>query len=209
MGQRDDLELLKAWRAGDPGAGNELLTRHYPSVYRFFANKVNNGLEDLVQSVFARCVEGVATVELRGAFKPYLFGICKYVLLDEYRARHAPGGELDSARDSIADLGAGMTTIIARKRQLLLLLEALRSLPIDQQIIVELFYFEELSGRELGEFLGVAENTARSRVRLARERLAKNIVKRAQGGEVSMEEAIEEGALERWAALIRKLIDEE
>ena len=95
MGQRDDLELLKAWRAGDPGAGNELLTRHYPSVYRFFANKVNNGLEDLVQSVFARCVEGVATVELRGAFKPYLFGICKYVLLDEYRARHAPGGELE------------------------------------------------------------------------------------------------------------------
>lgn len=205
--QRDDLELLNAWRGGDVGAGDELLTRHYPAVYRFFANKINNGLEDLVQGAFARCVEGVASVQLRGAFKPYLFGICRHVLLDEYRARRGGKHDVDSARESIADLGAGATTILAKKRQELILLEALRALPLDQQILVELYYWENLSGRELGEFLGVPENTARSRVRLARERLAKTIIEFAKGGEASIAAAVEDGALETWAASIREQID--
>ena len=38
----DDLALLVAWRAGDRGAGEALLARHFDTVCRFFHNKVGD-----------------------------------------------------------------------------------------------------------------------------------------------------------------------
>jgi DNA-directed RNA polymerase specialized sigma24 family protein len=51
------------------------------------------------------------------------------------------------------------------------LLGALRSLPLDQQILLELFYWENLGGSELAELFDLAEGTVRSRLRRARELL--------------------------------------
>jgi RNA polymerase sigma-70 factor (ECF subfamily) len=51
----------------------------------------------------------------------------------------------------------------------------LRRLPIDHQILVELFYWEDLSAREMGEVLGAPEGTIRTRLRKARALLAEHI----------------------------------
>jgi hypothetical protein len=57
------------------------------------------------------------------------------------------------------------------------LLDALRKIPFEKQILLELYYFERFSGPELAVFLNVAENTARSRLRCAMESLRDTILR--------------------------------
>jgi DNA-directed RNA polymerase specialized sigma24 family protein len=53
-----DIELLEAWRGGDRRAGEQLFERHYAAVARFFRNKLEFGVDDLIQRTFLACVEG-------------------------------------------------------------------------------------------------------------------------------------------------------
>ena len=81
---RADTELFEAWRNGDRKAGNDLFQRHFEAIERFFANKVDRDIEELVQETFARCVsaserfEGQsptvkAPMTTLAAFEPHVF----------------------------------------------------------------------------------------------------------------------------------------
>ena len=43
-----DYDLLDRWRGGDEAAGQELFARHFDSVYRFFFNKAEDAVDDLI-----------------------------------------------------------------------------------------------------------------------------------------------------------------
>lgn len=47
----EDLALLDRWCAGDSSAGNTLFKRHFMSIYRFLAHKVERAddVDDVVQ----------------------------------------------------------------------------------------------------------------------------------------------------------------
>ena len=77
---KSDIDLLDAWRAGDPRAGNELFNRHFDSVCRFFANKAGNEVDDLIQRTFLACVEGRDRFRGDASFRGYLFGVARNVL---------------------------------------------------------------------------------------------------------------------------------
>ena len=77
----DDGRLLEAWQGGDESAGNTLVRRHFTSVYRFFHNKVQGELEDLVQLVFMKCAQSRSKIGQSPNFRAYLFGIALTVVL--------------------------------------------------------------------------------------------------------------------------------
>ena len=52
-----------------------------------------------------------------------------------------------------------------------LLLQALRQIPLESQLLVELYFWEELTAREVAEILAVPEGTVRTRLRRARQLL--------------------------------------
>ena len=81
-----------------------------------------------------------------------------------------------------------------------LLLEGLRHLSLGDQTLLELYYWERLSGPELAAFLGVPENTARTRVRRARLRLEAELVALATTPE-RLKTTVDN--LDRWAESIR------
>ena len=51
--------------------------------------------------------------------------------------------------------------------------EALASLPEKYRVIVHLYYYEELSVSEIGDIAGISENTVRTRLHRAKEKLRK------------------------------------
>ncbi|MFO7562317.1 MAG: sigma-70 family RNA polymerase sigma factor [Enhygromyxa sp.] len=198
-----DEELLAAWGQGDRAAGSELFTRHYSTVRRFFANKADDAAEDLIQQTFASCVAGRARFEGRSSFRTYLLGIARNLLRQHWEARRGRGQHIDIEEVSLAELGAGPSTLISRDRDHRRLLDALRQVPLEQQIILELYYWEGLSGSALGEALGVGEDTARSRLRRAKVALGKEFrrLERFAGVPESTDEN-----LERWAFDLRAKI---
>ena len=166
----DDAALLGAWKAGDKVAGERLVTRHYPAIARFFETKVWVDAEDLAQRTFLRAYEGQWGGH--GSVRSWLFGIARNVLLEQLRARTRDGRDSpDFHSHSIADLQPGVATQAARREDQRLLLRALQTLPVETQVLLELFYWEELSVPELAVALDVAEGTVKSRLHRARGHL--------------------------------------
>ena len=201
---RDDLELLDAWRAGDREAGGELFDRHFAAIRRFLRSKVGDDYEELAQRTFARCVEGQQRFRGEGKFRSYLFSIAANVLREHLRERQR-GQSFDADVTSVVDLAMpGPSTVAGARREHQVLLEALRRLPLNDQIVLELFYWEQLTSAEIAEVLGLPHATVRSRLRLARDRL------RGHVDELSRSPAELESTLhglERWAAELRQQLD--
>jgi RNA polymerase sigma factor (sigma-70 family) len=201
----DDAELLAAWRAGDRRAGERLVERHFRTVYGFFRNKIDGEVEDLVQRVFLRCVESRDAFRGESSFRTYLLAIARNELFAHWRGR---GIQVDPATSSIAliDHGTTPTAALDSQREHRLLVRALRSLPLDDQIALELFYFEQLPGPELAQVLGVPEGTMRTRLRKARLALERAIAELGAQGE-GLRATTDD--LERWVGALREVIANE
>lgn len=203
---KEDRELLLAWRAGNEDAGVELFERHYERVSRFFRNKAGEAAPDLVQRTFLVCLETRGRMREQTSFRCYLFGVARMVLLEHYRAKRLKRERLDFMRVSAADFNLTPTSALARAREEQLLLEALRSIPVEMQIVLELYYWENLSGREIAEVVGIPEGTARTRLRRARLRLEDKI-KRLARSPVELKSTMTR--LDSWAEGLRAQLAKE
>ncbi len=167
-----DLELLDRWRADDQEAGNLLFKRHFESLCQFFENKLDgDDVAELVQRTFLACVRSRDSFRKQSSFRTYMFAVARNELYACFRRRRTQRERLDFEHSSVADLGASPSSAIARDQRHALLLEALRSVPVEMQLVLELHYWEDLDAGELAEVLGIERTTARTRLHRARERL--------------------------------------
>src|SRR5262245_31873017 len=141
--ESSDGELLGRWRAGDALSGEVLFDRYYDLVDRFFLNKVTGGIQDLVQETFIRCVESRERIQDNDRFRSFLVGIAYNVLNAYLRNNYRGGREIDFSEASVCDLDPGPGTLVGQRREQRLLLEALRKIPVDDQVILELHYWEQ------------------------------------------------------------------
>ena len=165
--------MLERWRAGDRLAGNRLFDRHVRALMGFFRNKVDRGIEDLMQDTMLACVRGRDRLRDDGSFRAYLFQTARFVLYEHIRRRR--DGAFDPEEVALADLGPGPSTAYAKHREQQILLQALQRLPLEYQVTLELYFLEGLSGPELAIALGVPEATVRSRIRRGSEKLRAHI----------------------------------
>lgn len=199
---RADADLLHAWREGDRAAGGELFRRHFASVQRFFRNTVELGvIDDLVQNTFVACVESRDRFEGRSSFRTYLFGVAHNVLRTHCRRRRTHAVEPDFSVSSVADLGLGPSTVLGHKREQRILIEALRQIPLDSQVLLQLRYWEQLRTAELAEFLGVPRGTAVDRLRRAQAQL-EQAIERIEASPEVLDSTVQ--SLGGWAASLRR-----
>ncbi|MBK8235584.1 MAG: sigma-70 family RNA polymerase sigma factor [Deltaproteobacteria bacterium] len=199
-----DGELLEAWGRGDRSAGEALFARHFESVVRFFQNKLDRDHDDLIQQTFLGCLEGRAQYRGDGSFRAFLLGVAKNVLGKHLRQRYRDPEALDFAHVSFAELGASPSLVITADQQQQLMLTALRRIPIDHQVALELHYWEDMTAAEIAATLGQPLGTCKTRLRRAKQLLAaelSDLLAGAQGAEATA------SRLDTWAAGIRRQID--
>ena len=176
MSPSDELELLACWRSGDRQAGNEILARYFDSVYRFFRRRVPDDADDLSQRTFAKCVKHREAVCKASSFRAYLFSIARRELHQHVqRIDRSPEWDLDASISSMVDPGDSPTTLAVAHQEQKVLLQSLRRIPIDHQILLELHYWEHLSTLELSEALEIPQGTVKTRLRRARSLLEAEI----------------------------------
>lgn len=197
---RDDFELLETWRGGDADAGNELFDRYFDKLYRFFRTKVSDGAEDLVQQTFMACVQSRDRFRGDASFQTYLFTAAKSKLYTHLSRRRREEDNVDWGVTSCADLGVSPSGLVAKNEQQQLLLLGLRQLPMEMQMALELFYFEQIRGPELASLLGLPEGTVRSRLRRGRELLRERLEAMA-AAPADVESTMSD--LDGWAAKLR------
>jgi RNA polymerase sigma factor (sigma-70 family) len=171
-----DLDLLRAWRVGDERAGALLYHRHAAAVERFFRNKVSErDLADLLQETFLACFKHGDRFRPDASFRAFVLGFARNSLLHHYRTHYRKQDPIDFGVSSVLDLGVTPLGLVVEREQSKQLLSALRSLAVEQQILLELHYWEGMTGPELAAFYGVAEGTIRTRLRRARQLLVERV----------------------------------
>ena len=191
----DDEALLEAWRAGDSRAGEQLYERHAEAVARFFENKIRVGVPDLIQQTFVGLIESRDRLRDPSKLRAYLLGIAFRVLREHLR-KLARGREVNLDTELSASLEPGPSTMAARRREQRLVLEGLRRIPIRHQVVLELYYWEDLNAVEIAEIAGISHSGARTRLSVARKSLEQAI--EGLANDPILLEATTAG-LERWA----------
>ena len=204
MQAADDAALLVAWQGGSEAAGAQLFRRYYAPVLRFYRSKVGPQAPDLVQRCFLACFEARMRLRAGGSFRAFLCGVARNVLLMHFRGSRREREHLDFTERSAEDLGASPVSLLAREREAQLLLQALRSIPLEYQIVLELYYWEGLNSREIADMDDSPESTIRTRLRRAKERLEKRLEELADSPLLARETA---SNLDGWARHLRDQLD--
>ncbi|MCA9651022.1 MAG: sigma-70 family RNA polymerase sigma factor [Myxococcales bacterium] len=197
-----DAELLGAWAEGDTRAGSRLFNRYFLPVSRFFANKVAEDHDDLVQETFAACVRGRERLRDKSSFRAYLFAVASNVLRMYLRrlCSREPLEALDEL--SVHDLAPSPSTVLRGREQEHALLDALRRLPLPLQVVMELYYWEDMRTHEIAEAVELPTGTVRSHLRRGRDQLERSLRRHPPADDGSAEVV----DLERWAAALRETI---
>ena len=180
----DDFELLRKWKDGDAAAGDQLARKYYPNVRRFFDIKVPRQAEDLTQRTFLACAENLATFRGDATFKAYLFGIARLQLLRDLRSAHVREGAARRKWTSGPSPQTSVSMIVAKEQEHHLLLLAYAKLPTDQQITIELYYWEDMNSSEIAAALDVPVSTVTTRLSRARAALRDAVVDLTNPGAV-------------------------
>lgn len=166
-----DAALLDRWRQGDRKAGKELFERYFERLECFFVNKVPSGVGDLVQETFRMCLEARDRIEDPEKFRSYLFSIAYNVLRGHFRTKARRSNEVDVEEVSVEALVPGPCSVLVERQEQRLLLEGLRRIPLADQTILELGYWESMTISDIAVVLGVPDGTVKSRLHRARRRL--------------------------------------
>jgi len=171
LAPRSDAELLASWRAGDQRAGKELFARYFDSVYRFFETKSDSDIDEMVQRTFLACVQSRDRFRGDASFRTYLYTIARHELYGNFRRRRRDGDRLDFLVTSVAELVTTPGSRMARNEAHRHLLDALRSLPLETQTLLELHYWEDLDIAALATIFDAPAATIRTRLHRARKAL--------------------------------------
>ncbi len=169
----DDMTLLRRWRGGDLQAGDALIRRHYRYALGIARKRLAHDDDAIEATQNAMAVVVQRRDEIDTDFRKYLSKVVYFSVLTQTKRRaHDPlGAEVADA----ATPARGAATAIAQKEEEKLVVKALRSLPIDDQLV---FYYDCVGDKtrgELAELLGIDEKQIYKRVHRAKERLREQL----------------------------------
>lgn len=180
-----DESLVGRFQEGDSQAFAELVRRHQRALYNFAIRHLgtDEGADDIVQEAFVRVVRNAAEFKHESKFSTWVYTIVRNLCIDQLRKRKLrrhpsldaprPGrdGEGPSLGEAMPDSRANVERSATDSELRRRLASAVAELPEDQR---EVFVMRQVSGlpfKEIAEITGVPENTVKSRMRYALERL--------------------------------------
>ncbi len=168
----NDNALMLAIGHGDQEAFSILMQRHIPSMValsrRITLN--NSDADEVVQEAFLRVWTHAGRWDANGSaqFRTWLHRIVANLSID--RGRRSKALPLEVAGDP-ADLRVDIEGDLARSDQDLLVRDALAQLPSRQRAAVALCYFDDRTGAEAAEILGISAGAVESLLVRARRSL--------------------------------------
>lgn len=191
----DDDRLMIRLQEGDTVAFDEIVTRWQSRLIGFFIRTARDRqlAEDLAQETLLKVYSQSWDYLPLGRFRSWLFRIAHNLFIDDFRKRshdaliHAYRGR---SRDDDDDCDT-MSRVVAettppdfplqRDEVAACIQEALAEIPEEQRTTFVLHYFSEIPIEEVADIMESPIPTTKSRLRLAKEKLAEKLSLRGLG----------------------------
>ena len=178
----DDAALVSAHCAGDAHAFGRLYDRYDRPCFQFIRRLLGaahaDAAEDLHQETWIAVSRGAGGFDpQKGAFRTWLFTIARRKVLDHLRRQRvvflSPGDE--DAALMVEDDAPTPVQQVESRQLAQRLADAVEALPPEQAGAFMMFALAGLSLEEIAQATGVAVETAKSRLRYARNRLRQTL----------------------------------
>jgi len=176
-----DGELVRQALAGRSQAFEELVRRWAGRVTALCHARVGRaGAEDLAQETLLRAYRGLRTLVEPDKFGPWLCGIAVRTCLDWLKSRdrtQVPFSVLvpNAGADQVLDRPSLAEPELDREDELHRLMTEVEALPEECREVVMLYYYQDVTYRDLAQLLGVSPATINARLTRARTLLRERL----------------------------------
>lgn len=182
--QPSDEELLRRFNEGDADGFERLMLRYERPLYNFILRSVHRRerADELLQDVFMKVLQRSGEFKGNSKFSTWLYTIARNLCIDDSRKmvfrRHksldAPSRSDEDGpslldRTAASELGADRQAI-AKDLQARIS-SAVEELPEEQREVFLMRQVQGMAFKDIADVIGVPENTVKSRMRYALERL--------------------------------------
>ena len=174
-----DETLMLQYGQGEQAAFETLYRRYKDVLYRYFLKHCSDRQqsEELYQEVWIKLINSAARYKPKAKFKTYLFTIAHNTLVDFYR-KAKPTQTVEFEEAEMTEEFTNHPTSLAlpedeftMKQKTNLFMQTLEALPADQKEAAILHFEQEMSVQEIAEITKVKTETAKSRLRYAKNKL--------------------------------------
>lgn len=177
--------LVESMLAGSETAFDELYRTCFAKLYRmaYFITGNRSDSEDIIQETFVKCFLHRATLKEPERFEPWLYQIMvrtawRYEKRKKGRYELSFEGILDNEKDKMRaeriledETNKGPLGTVLEAESALEIQSALQCLDVKYRTVVLLYYYNELSTKEIAKVTGTLEGTVKSRLYKARKLL--------------------------------------
>jgi len=176
---------MLSYQQGEVRAFEILLTRHRRPIFNFILRFVGSRemAEDLLQETFLRVIKGAENYKRKAKFTTWLYTIARNLCVDQSRRqKHRKAQSLDAPLARDGESGGSLLDVIpgnemgsdrkAVSQQLHQKLhQAISTLSEEQREVFLMRQFLDMPFKQIAEVVGVPENTVKSRMRYALDKL--------------------------------------
>jgi RNA polymerase sigma-70 factor (ECF subfamily) len=195
-----DVDLVKAYRAGDIKAFEELHRRYVASIFRLVRRKLGDALlaEDIAQETFLKALRMMDRVDDSFNFGGWVHTVARNLCFDELRRRQrdlrADGGDEDDD-DLMANLPStsrGFDPVqVQESNELRRQVWAVsQKLPEKYRLVLTLRELQDLSYRQIARSLKMSESAVETLLYRARLRFKEEFISAEGAGALTHDEAL-------------------
>lgn len=181
---------MMRFQSGDRGAFASLVKKHKTALYNFILRQVRAPAvaEDLTQDVFIKVVQSAVDFKHESKFSTWAYTIARNICIDHLRKMslrqhpsldqprgEAPDGPTLLDRTADAHPGASVDRAVIGAELGQRIARCVEALPQEQREVFLLREIADLPFKEIAGITGVPENTVKSRMRYALERLQESL----------------------------------
>ena len=179
MKKEDDVNLIRKILSGDDAAFSILVEKYQKSIHALAWRKIHDFhyAEEIMQDTFLKAYKKLPTLKNHKQFAGWIHVIANRLCIDWVRKQKPAMQSLEDTRPEEIEKSS-YTHHMSEQRVTErveycneLVQKLLEKLPENERAVVTLYYFDEMSTKEIGEFMGVSVNTITSRLQRARKRL--------------------------------------
>ena len=190
-----DVDLVRAYRAGDVRAFEELHRRYVASIYRLVRRKLGDALlaEDIAQETFMKALRMMDRVDESFNFGGWVHTVARNLCYDELRRRQRDLRADGPTEEEDAEMMANLPST-ARAFDPVLQQESNETRRqvwhVAQRLVLTLRELQDMSYRQIARTLKMSESAVETLLYRARLRFKEEYLASQREGELSHEEAV-------------------
>lgn len=179
MSSSEEIQLVKCIIDGDTHRFEEVVQQYQAMVFTIAVRILNSReeAEDVAQEVFVRVYQNLERYNAKARLSTWIYRIAYNAALDRARKLSRTGATtLEEGHYHDLHVEDVSTTVELKERNAHIK-DCVNDLPATESIALSLFYFKELSVKEVAEIMEISEENVKVKLFRGRKRLKEQMIK--------------------------------